>query len=211
MESFWNDPWIEETDITLMRSKLNRLGSRWVFLLLMGLLTVALGVVALLWPVVTTVGLNFMLAALLGAGGLLYLIQAFRLRREDGSVGRFLQALLSIVASFLMFRFPEAGMMGIALTLGFYFFIRAALEWLLYASIPYVRERRWGYASAFMSFLLGVLVVAWFPMTSMWVPGLLLGLDLIFGGAVAMAFALALRKAVRDLTGTRRTIPIKVT
>lgn len=170
------------------------LGHRWGWLMVTGLLFVLLGMTALFSPVATTVGLTFAIASLLLAAGAVLLVQAFRLRGHHGAGVRFIQAALAVVAGLMIFFYPIGGMSGIALVLAFYFFISSALHWILSSLMEPFQVRVWGRISAVASFLLGVYIIFSFPFSALWVPGALLGVDLVFNGIGLIGFSLSVKR-----------------
>lgn len=191
----WTDPFFADQD--LQRKTFERLGRSWGWVLAGGLASILLGIIALSLPVATSLGLTLALGVILVVSGLILLVQAVRLRSEYGSGARFLQAAIALLIGALMLRFPDGGLMGIALALSFYFFLRAAVEWMFSAFFVPGRGRFWGYLGAALSFVLGLFIVFTFPFSALWVPGTLLGVDLIFSGAMTVAIAMALKKAQR--------------
>lgn len=182
---------------------IKRLGQHWGWILATGVVYVVLGALAFSMPAASTFGLTVTLACLLIVSGAAHFVQAIRLRREVGAGTRFLLAIFSMLVGGLMLRWPDGGMLSIALLLSFYFLISAATQWILFSAIKPIGVYGWGLVSSFMTFLLGVYIIATFPFSAIWVPGALLGIDLVFGGATMIGFAFALRRAHRQSIGFR--------
>jgi uncharacterized membrane protein HdeD (DUF308 family) len=181
---------------------MSHLGKKWIWILLAGVVYLALGVFAFFMPVSSSVGLTFALAALLLVGGLVDLFHAFQLRQRHGALTRFLQSLLAIIAGALMLRYPGGGMLGLALILSFYFFFSAAFQTAVAFSIRPHKGWGWTLVSAVASLVLGVYIVATFPFSAFWVPGVLLGVNLIFSGSAMIGLALA-------VSSHHRYVPLK--
>ncbi|MGZ3745081.1 MAG: HdeD family acid-resistance protein [Pseudobdellovibrionaceae bacterium] len=177
------------------------LGRNWGWMFAAGVAYICLGVFALLVPTASTIGLTFALACLFIATGIIQFVHAVKLRHEQGGVMRFLQSLLAIVAGVLIFLYPGIGMYGISLTLSFYFFIGAAMHWILAQAIAPGRARMWVYLSAIASFALGFYIVFTFPISALWVPGTLLGIEFLFSGTGLVGLAWAIRKLYRESKG----------
>lgn len=171
---------------SLTGEDLHDLGRHWAWMLTAGIIYILLGILAFSLPVASTVGVTIGLAALLLVGGFVNLVHAVQLRHRNGSMARFLQAIVSIITGGLMFRYPEAGLLGLAIALSFYFFMSAGTQWVLSSSVPNQKGWNWGLTNALVSFFLGVFILFTFPVSALWLPGTLLGIDMIFGG-VAMA------------------------
>jgi len=86
-----------------------------------GLIGVAAGVLTLLWPSATVLALVMFIAAWAIVTGALELIAAVRLRKEiHGEWLLAVSGVMSVVFGSVVFAFPGAGAVGIALILGMY-------------------------------------------------------------------------------------------
>jgi uncharacterized membrane protein HdeD (DUF308 family) len=170
------------------------LGREWGWLLAMGFLLTLLGFFAFSMPLVSTVSLTFALAVLLLVSGLVYLVQAVRLRHRHGSANRFLRSALALIVGGLILRFPQGGILGVALALSFYFLVSGTAQWILFYSMRSLNGAGWVLFSSVTSFLLGVYMIITFPFSAIWVPGLLVGIDLAFAGVSMMGWAISLRR-----------------
>jgi uncharacterized membrane protein HdeD (DUF308 family) len=97
-----------------------RKGERWGLLVLEGILNIAVGVVAFLWPGLTVVAFVLLLAAWsLVSGGLMF-GAAFRLSREHGRWWLALGGVVSIVFGVLLAIAPAIGAVVLTWWLGAY-------------------------------------------------------------------------------------------
>ncbi|MGZ6480239.1 MAG: HdeD family acid-resistance protein [Bdellovibrionales bacterium] len=170
----------------------------WGWLAFGGVMFVILGIIAYLYPVTSTVGITFYIAALLVISGAVQFIQSLFMWSKPHNFARLLSSVVALVAGILIFRYPGGGIEAVALALSFYFFVSAALKWWLAMQLPFYRG--WGIFSSILTFFLGVYIIAGLPFTALWVPGLLLGLDLVFSGINMIAFAIAFHKPAARLT-----------
>jgi uncharacterized membrane protein HdeD (DUF308 family) len=161
------------------------------WMILGGILFILFGAFSFSLPVAGTVSLTFALAAVLLASGIVHFIQAVKMHGSEGNFTRYFRAIVSALAGGLMFRYPIGGIMSIALGLSFYFFVSAASQWML--STRMRSHQTWIRANAILSFVLGVLMIISFPFSAMWVPGLLLGIELVFFGATMISLGVMLK------------------
>lgn len=94
---------------------------RWVELLISGIIGIAIGIVTLFWPGVTAFALLYLIAAWALVTGIGEVAAAIRLRKVIR--GEWLLALagvLSIIFGLLLFIFPVAGALAVAMWIGFY-------------------------------------------------------------------------------------------
>lgn len=178
----------------MMEHEVARLGQHWGWMFASGVLYLLLGIFALNMPIASTLGLTFAIGGVLVVSGAIQLVQAFRLRNHSAAALRFLQSFVSLLVGGLMLRYPGGGMLGIALALSFYFFLSAAFQFTVYSGLRPMRGSGWGLVSAILTFALGIYMVFTFPASALWVPGLLLGIDLIFAGVGLMSLSWAIHK-----------------
>lgn len=175
------------------------LGKSWGWLLFAGIALVVIGVVALLMPLASTLGVTIALGALFLAQGVVQLIHAVQLRHHEGNIHRFLAAALGIVLGTLMLWQPGFGMLGISLMLACYFFVSAVINWVYAQEISRENGRIWLYLGTAASFLLGFYIVFTFPLSALWLPGMLLGIEFVFNGMGLIGLAFAVKPSTPHL------------
>jgi uncharacterized membrane protein HdeD (DUF308 family) len=159
-----------------------------------GVITVVLGVIAFRSPVASSLGVTIAIGALLLADGVVRLVHAIRERRHQTGSSRFFLAIVSIIAGGLVLFYPGAGLLGVAVALSFYFFATAGSQWVLASAMGPNSGRGWVIASSIASFALGVYIIANFPLSALWVPGMLLGIELVIMGASMIGVSFRLRR-----------------
>ncbi|MGE0632798.1 MAG: HdeD family acid-resistance protein [Pseudobdellovibrionaceae bacterium] len=184
------------------REELSRFGRHWGWMMAAGIGYVILGVIAFSLPVLTTVGLTLAVACLLLASGVVQTVHAIRLRKERGAVTRFFQSLLALIAGVLMLRFPGEGILTLALILSFYFIVSGTAQWMLAMALRPEKLWMWGLVSSICSFALGLYMVFTFPFSAIWIPGVLLAVDLVISGAMLVGLSWSVRKIHKELEGT---------
>lgn len=114
--------------------RLYKNGLRWWPYLLLGGLSFLVGLLAVIWPGITVVALLYIVAIWAVAGGLGQLVAAVRLHQVlEGDWLLLFVGLMSIVFGLLLFLRPLAGLVAMALIIGFFAiisgFIRMLLAW----------------------------------------------------------------------------------
>ncbi len=198
-----NEPADHRNLLARYQDEANRLATDWGWLLFFGIAFMALGLFALYQPFVTTLSITVTLAVLFIVVGFLQLVQAMRLGRGGGALGRFAQAVIAIVAGVLIFRRPAAGVMGIGFALTFYFFVNAFGKMLVALSLRGHRGTGWMTVSAVCSLLLGVILIATFPVSTFWMPGMFFGVDLVILGVSTIGLSASMRHLQKDLERKR--------
>lgn len=105
----------------LLALRQSRSQARWWALVLEGLLGVAIGTVALVWPDISSLALLYLIAFWSAGTGLLEIATAIRLRKQiQGEVLLILQGVLSVLLGLILVLFPASGALVIAWLIGFY-------------------------------------------------------------------------------------------
>lgn len=166
----------------------------WEWAIGLGVLMLIFGIVAVAAPFSASIGLAWLIGALLLATGVAQLVHAIRFARAPGRVSNFTFAILSLVAGALVFRNPIVGAAGVTAVIAFYLLVGGISKSMLSADLYPLKG--WGtlLISSLLSIALGVILLVTFPTTSLFVPGMFFGIDLLFLGGSTIGFALSLRK-----------------
>ncbi|NMH96075.1 HdeD family acid-resistance protein [Pseudonocardia acidicola] len=101
--------------------------ARWWFGVAYGVLGIAAGIVALVWPQITVVVLTVVVGIWALVTGIVEIIAAFRLRGTPGVWLLGLAGLLAVVAGVLLVLQPVAGAIGLAVLMGAFFVVYGAV------------------------------------------------------------------------------------
>jgi len=162
--------------------------NRWL-LLVLGAVTVLAGVVALAMPFFASIAAALLVGWVLIASGVVGLFAAFRRNEGWHIAAAFALSLLAIVTGALILVQPIAGILAIT-TLIIAYFAAAGILRLYYGAKSYGDGGGWMIASGALSLVLAILLWFGLPFNAAWVPGVLLGLDLILWGALQIAFGM---------------------
>jgi uncharacterized membrane protein HdeD (DUF308 family) len=171
----------------------------WALFLFEGIALVILGILAVLAPVVASVAATVFFGWILLLSGIIGLITTLRARRAPGFGWALLSALLGIVAGGLLLWWPLQGTLSLTAVLIAFLLIEGV------ASIMYALEHRsglsgrWGWmlGSGILDLILGAVLLLGLPGTALWALGLLVGINLLFGGWALILMALHARAAGR--------------
>jgi uncharacterized membrane protein HdeD (DUF308 family) len=172
------------------------LHAHWRLFLTEGIVLLILGILAIVVPPIATIAVEVLIGWLLLMSGVVGLIATLRMRGAPGFWWSLLSAVLGIVAGIVLLRWPLSGAVSLTLILTV-FLVLEGLVSILYA-LEHKRELsgRWGAMlfSGFVDLLLAGIIFAGFPGTAAWAIGLLIGVNLVFGGSALIAMALHARK-----------------
>ena len=167
----------------------------WVLFLIEGVALIVLGVLAITVPALASLAATVFFGWILLLSGVLGLITTVRARHAPGFGWSLASAIVGILAGILLLGWPVQGMFSLTTVLIAFLLLEGIV------SILYATEHRkgfsagWGWmlASGFLDLVLGVIILAGLPGTAMWALGLLLGVNLIFGGSALTSMALYAR------------------
>ena len=167
----------------------------WVLFLSEGILLVVLGILALLAPVVASVAATVFFGWILFLSGLLGLISTIRARRAPGVWWSLVSALIGMAAGVLLLGWPVLGALSLTAVLIAFLFAEGIVSIMYALEHRNALSGRWGWmlASGIIDVTLAVLLILGLPGTALWALGLILGINLIFGGWALIFMALHAR------------------
>ena len=170
-----------------------RAKSGWIVAL--GIVYVIAGFVALGSVVFATVATVFVVGIMMLIAGAAEVINAFQIKTWGKFLLWLLLGVLYIVAGFVTFENPLLAAAVLTLLLGFSLVASGIMRIILAFSMK--RETPWILVllSAVITLLLGLLILAHWPVSSLYILGLFLGIDLIMAGAGWIGLGLGLRRA----------------
>ena len=172
---------------------IQELRSSWGWFLAFGILLIVLGTLCILGNVTATFATVLAFGSLLLISGIVGLVHAFRVRRGNGFLGALLTALLRGFTGYLLVRYPAVGAAGLTLILASFFMVGGLFRAI---GAAMVQMPRWGWSvfSGIVSVVLGVMLLAQWPVSSLWFIGFAIGVDMILEGAALVGFATAVHR-----------------
>ena len=175
----------------------NSLHAHWQLFLAEGIILFILGVLAIVVPPIATIAVEILIGWLLLVSGIVGLIATLRSRSAPGFWWSLVSAVLGIVAGIVLLAWPLSGALSLTLVLTVFLVLEGVVS-ILYA-LEHKRELsgRWGAMlfSGIVDLLLAGIIFAGLPGTAAWAIGLLVGINLVFGGSALIAMALHARNA----------------
>ena len=185
---------INESDANRFRRAAH---DHWVLFLVEGVVLVVLGATAIVIPVIATLAATVVLGWLFLVSGIMGLVSTFWMRQAPGFWWALISAALGIVVGALLLASPLRGAVTLTIVLVAFFIIEGV------ASIMFALEHkrqlsgRWGWmlVSGIIDLVLGAMIFAGLPSTAAWAIGLLVGINMVFGGTALVAMAVHARDA----------------
>ena len=180
----------------LQRAATAALREHWVLFLVEGVVLLVLGATAVVLPPIATLAVTILLGWLFLVSGILGLITTFWMRHAPGFWWSLLSAVLGIVVGAVLLASPLTGAFSLTLVLVAFFLVEGVVS-IMFA-LDHKRELsgQWGWmlASGIIDLALAIMIFAGLPSTAAWAVGLLVGINMIFGGSALIAMALHARK-----------------
>ncbi|PSO32569.1 hypothetical protein C7G41_10800 [Bradyrhizobium sp. MOS002] len=170
------------------------LHGKWGWIVALGVVYLIAGFVALGSVVMATVASVLVVGAMMIIAGAAEIIGAFQMKSWGKFVIWALLGVLYVIAGFLTFENPLFAAVLLTLFLGASLLASGAVR--LFLAFSMKRESPWVWValSGAITLLLGLLIVARWPVNSVYILGLFLGIDLIMAGAGWVSLGFSLRQ-----------------
>src|SRR5712671_6820296 len=183
-------------DITELQLRMrDAVREHWKAFLFEGILLVILGLAAMIVPPLASLAVTIFLGWMFLISGVGGLIATYWARNMPGFWWSLISAALAVLAGLILLARPVQGVLTLTIVVGAYFLAEGV------TSIMYALEHRrelsgrwsWLLIAGLMDLLIAFIVIAGLPGSAEWVLGLLVGINLLFGGATLIGMALAAR------------------
>jgi uncharacterized membrane protein HdeD (DUF308 family) len=175
-----------------MREKVKR-HSFWY--LLQSVLMILGGILALVFPIISSVAIVILLGWLLIFSGILQAFSLIDVRHVPHFWLQLVSVVLSVLVGILFLRNPEAGLLTLTLLLIVFFMVEGISKIIFSLTIRPFPNWGWVFASGVVGILLAFYLWANTPVTAIWLLGVLLGIELISEGAALGRMAWQARKS----------------
>ena len=187
-------------DISNLQSRMSaRVRGHWKAFLVEGILLVVLGLAAMIVPPLASLAVTIFLGWMFLVSGIAGLALTFWARQMPGFWWSLISAALAIGAGVILLASPVQGALTLTIVVGAYF-LAEGVTTIMYA-FEHRRElsERWSWllVAGLMDILIAGLIIAGLPGSALWAVGLLVGINLLFGGAALIGMALAARQSDR--------------
>jgi uncharacterized membrane protein HdeD (DUF308 family) len=181
-------------DIGNLQSRVNAaVREHWKAFLFEGILLAILGLAAIIVPPLASLAVTIFLGWLFLVSGIAGLALTFWARQMPGFWWSLISAVLAIAAGFILVTRPVQGTLTLTIVVGVYF-VAEGVATIMYA-LEHRRElsQRWSWllVAGLMDIIIAGIIVAGLPGSAVWAIGLLVGINLLFGGATLIGVALA--------------------
>jgi len=169
--------------------------AHWGLFLAEGIILVILGIAAIFLPQVATLAAEILIGWLFLISGIVGLVTTFWMRHAPGFWWSLVSAIIGIAAGIVLLLWPISGTLSLTLVMIAFFVVEGVVT-LMYAFEHRSQlSGRWGWmlVSGVVDLILAGIIFAGLPGTAVWALGLLVGINMLFGGWAMIAMALAAR------------------
>jgi uncharacterized membrane protein HdeD (DUF308 family) len=180
----------------LQRRVAAALHEHWKLYLAEGAILLVLGFIAVVVPPLATLAVTLVLGWLFLISGLVGLATSFWMRQAPGFIWSLVSAALGVVVGAILLASPVQGALSLTLVLIAFFVVEGVVS-IMFA-LDHKREMsgQWGWMlmSGIVDLVISAMILAGLPSTAVWAIGLLVGINMMFGGSALIAMALHARK-----------------
>ena len=165
----------------------------------LGVLTVALGVLLIVFPLVAAAITSVVIGCVLLLAGVVDIVLALNSHTAGRFFLRLILGVLYGVAGFLLLAFPLWGVAVLTVVLGVMLLVEGVMAAVLAFNVRPAPAWGWLLFDAAISVVLGVLILYHWPATAVWAIGTLVGAAILVRGITRIALSITLRRAARNV------------
>jgi len=189
---------IPPDDLAKLQSQMNAtVKAHWKAFLFEGIVLALLGLAAMIVPPLASLAVTIFLGWMFLISGIAGLVATYWARQMPGFWWSLFSAALAVLAGGILLAKPAQGVLTLTIVITAYFLAEGVVT-IMYA-LEHRRElsERWSWLliSGVMDLLIAFLIVAGLPGSAEWAIGLLVGINLVLGGASLVGMALAARQS----------------
>src|SRR6202162_4045267 len=181
-------------EISVAASGLQPLRAKSGWIVALGIIYVVAGFVALGSVVLATVATVFVVGIMMLIAGVAEVVNAFQIKTWGKFLLWLLLGVLYILAGFVTFENPLLAAALLTLVLGFSLVFSGIMRIVLAFSMKEGAPWIWVALSGAITLLLGLVILAHWPVSGLYILGLFLGIDLVLAGAGWIAVGFGLRR-----------------
>lgn len=179
----------------LQRAVANSIHQHWQTFLIEGIILVVLGAAAIVLPMIATLAFTLTIGWLFLIAGGVGLVTTFYMRAAPGFWWALVSAVISLAAGIVLLRWPISGTLSLTLVLIAFFAVEGIVT--IFYAIEHKTQLsgRWAWMlfSGIVDLILAGIIFAGLPESATWALGLLVGINMLFGGTAMIGMALAAR------------------
>ena len=178
--------------LAIFGQEMERARKYWWMFLLLGILLVLGGVVAIVYPCITSLGAVMVLGIILVVSGIFSIIGAFWAGKWSAFFLQLLVGILYLIAGMAIRNAPVESMAIVTMFMAAFFIVAGAFR-VVVALVERFPQWGWALVNGLITLLFGIIIFDSFPYSALWLVGLLVGIELLFNGWTWIMLSLAIR------------------
>ncbi|MHC5757080.1 HdeD family acid-resistance protein [Nostoc sp.] len=161
--------------------------------IVLGTLMILLGIAAIAEPFIATIAITVVFSWTLIIAGIVRIVHAFQSRHKRGFWTKLVVGILYAIGGILLISNIFGAALSLTLAFGIVIFTEGVLE--VIAAFQMRRDPNWGWVlfSGIMAIILGIFILARWPVSAVWVLGAFVGINFLFTGVWMIVLPLAAR------------------
>ncbi|MDB2614154.1 HdeD family acid-resistance protein [Chlamydiales bacterium] len=147
-----------------------------------GVLFIILGVLALVLPGLFTIAAELLIGWLFLFGGVFQAIRSFKTKEISGFWVSLISSALYIIAGLLLLFYPLKGILTLTFLLAYFFFLEGIAQIVFAVAMHPAKSWGWLLISGILAIAMAFIIWSGWPGSSVWVLGILVGINLLFYG-----------------------------
>jgi len=158
---------------------------------------IVLGVVAILMPYSTGIGVSVFVGWIIAFGGIAYLAYAFAAPGPGAFLWRMLVGVVYVVGGGYLAFHPGIALQSLTLVVAAIFFIEGVMEMVVFFQFRPLAGSGWILFDSIVTLVLAYVIWRPFPSSASWAIGTLLGVNLIVSGFTRLMYSVEVRKSLK--------------
>ncbi len=148
-----------------------------------GILFIILGILSIIYPFYSSLGMEVFFGALFLCGGIFHLFGAFENKHRTGFLWNFCIGVFYILAGVYLLSHPLIGLLTLVIVLIALFFVQGVL--MIVSAFQQRRSPQkwiWSIFSGALTIAIAAILVIGYPISALWALGVLVGINLLMFG-----------------------------
>jgi uncharacterized membrane protein HdeD (DUF308 family) len=163
---------------------------------LIAVLLILSGLAAIFMPLLAGIAATIAVGWLLLFAGVIHLFFGWHTRSAGAIIWKILVGLAYLFAAFYMLLHPGRGLLTLSLVLAFYLFAEGVFEAVIYSLLRRLPGAGWFLFDAIITIILGFMIFASWPFSSVWAVGMLVGISILSSGISRLSYSFAARRPI---------------
>jgi uncharacterized membrane protein HdeD (DUF308 family) len=182
------------TSPTASADSIAPLRAKWGWIVALGVVYLIVGLIALGSVVTATVASVWVVGIMMVIAGIAEIVNAFQIKTWGKFLLWLLLGALYVVAGLVTFQNPLLAAAILTLMLGVALLVSGVVRIVLAFGMKEGAPWIWVALSGVITLILGLMILARWPVSSLYVLGIFLGIDLVFAGASWIGIGLSLKR-----------------